>query len=162
MNTKSYFCHNSIYDGSYLYLSLSLLSRIYNSKLKAILHWRSDIFNTLLWCQKGLYCVWYAMSVFIYINEGKIDGILHGSILWRITLFCCIWVLKLAKEKSGNHGPYHAECVVLGHPSSTSSFSLLDPLVRWPYTAADISESYQTTKPLRFRDAILIIYKHEN
>ena len=72
-------------------------------------------------------------------------------------------MLKLAKEKSGNHGPYHAECVVLGHPSSsTSSFSLLDPLVRWPYTAADISESYQTTKPLRFRDAILIIYKHEN
>ena len=158
MNTKSYFCHNSIYDGSCpIHLSLSCCLKYIGlkTKRKAILHWRSDIFNTLLWCQKGLYCVWYAMSVFIYINEGKIDGILQlHSILWRITLFR-IWVLKLAKEKSGNHGPYHAECVVLGHPSSTSSFSLLDPLVRWPYTAADISESYQTTKPLRFRDAII-------
>ena len=44
-----------------------------------------------------------------------------------------------------------------------SSFFFFPPsLIRRPYIAADISESYQTTKPLRFRDAILIVYKHEN
>ena len=138
-----------------------LLSKIYRTQNEKQFCTGDQISSTLYYgVKKGCtVCVWYAMSVFIYINEGKIDGILH-SILWENYSFLHLSA-KACKRKEWESRAISRWMCGFG-PPFFHFFFFPPPLVRRPYTTADISESYQTTKPLRFRDAILIIYKHEN
>ena len=157
MNTKSYFCHNSIYDGSY---PIPLLSR--SCCLKYIgLKTKSNFALEIRYLQhftmvskRAILCMVCYVGIYLYQWRENWWYSLENYSFSHLSAKACKrkeWESRAISRWMCGFGPpfFHF-------------FFFPPPLVRRPYTTADISESYQTTKPLRFRDAILIIYKHEN